>query len=99
MAGFQWDSRKEQGNLRRHHFDFTGASLIWAGPVVEKVDDRREYGEPRIISIGGAGKNIVVVVYTWRGEDRRIISARRANSREKSLFEEKIECRLGTSSD
>ena len=99
MAGFQWDSRKEQGNLRKHHFDFTSASLIWGGPVVEKVDDRREYGETRIIAIGEAGKNIVVVVYTWRGEDRRIISARRANSREKSLFEEEIGRRLRTSSD
>ena len=47
MAGFQWDLRKEQGNLRKHCLDFTSASLIWAGPVVEKIDDRREYGETR----------------------------------------------------
>jgi uncharacterized protein len=99
MAGFQWDLRKEQGNLRKHHFDFTSASLIWDGPVVEQIDNRREYGETRIIAIGEAGGSIVVVVYTWRGEDRRIISARRANSREKSLFEEEIERRVGSSSD
>jgi len=34
MAGFEWDPRKEQSNLRKHHFDFTTATLIWAGPVV-----------------------------------------------------------------
>jgi uncharacterized DUF497 family protein len=39
------------------------------------------------------------VVYTWRGEDRHIIPVRKANSREKSLFEEEIERRAGTSSD
>jgi hypothetical protein len=90
MAGFEWDSRKEQRNVRKHHFDFTTAALIWAGPVIEKIDDRREYGEARIIAIGKADGYIIVVVYTWRGEDRRIISARKANSREKSLFEEEI---------
>src|SRR5271166_398609 len=95
MAGFEWDPRKEQGNLRKHHFDFTTATLIWAGPVVEKIDDRREYGETRIIATGEAGGCTIVVVYTWRGEDRRIISARKADSREKSLFEEEIDRRGG----
>jgi len=89
MAGFEWDSRKEQGNLRKHHFDFTSATLSWAGPVIKMIDDRREYGETRIIAIADADGYIIVVVYTWRGEDRRIISARKANSREKkNLFEE-----------
>ena len=90
MVGVEWDSRKEQANLRKHHFDFTSASLIWAGPVIEKIDDRREYRETRIIAIGEAAGCIIVVVYTWRGQDRRIISARKANSREKRLFEEEI---------
>jgi len=99
MAGFEWDPRKEQGNFRKHHFDFTTATLIWAGPVVEKIDDRREYGETRIIAIGEAGECIIVVVYTWRGEDRCIMSARKANSREKSLFEEEIRRRSGSPPD
>jgi hypothetical protein len=90
MAGFEWDPRKEEDNLRKHHFDFTTATLIWAGPVLEKIDDRREYGETRIIATGDVGGRIIVVVYTWRGETRRIISVRKANSREKSLFEEEI---------
>jgi uncharacterized protein len=99
MAGFEWDPRKEQGNLRKHHFDFNTAALIWAGPVVEKIDDRRQYEETRIIAIGEAGGCIIVVVYTWRGEARRIISARKANSREKTLFEEEIKRRGGPPPD
>jgi uncharacterized protein len=90
MAGFEWDPQKEQANLRKHHFDFATAALIWAGPVIEMIDDRREYGETRIIAVGEVAGCIIVVVYTWRGEDRRITSARKANSREKSLFEEEI---------
>jgi uncharacterized DUF497 family protein len=31
MAGFEWDPQKEQANLRKHHFDFATAALIWAG--------------------------------------------------------------------
>ena len=96
MAGFQWDVRKELSNLRKHHFDFATATLIWGGPVIEKIDDRREYGETRSIGIGEAAGCIVVVVYTWRGADRRVISARKANSREKSLFEEEIKRRGGS---
>jgi len=60
------------------------------------IDDRWEYGETRVIAVGEAGGYIIVVVYTWRGEDRRIISARKANSREKSLFEEEISRRDGS---
>jgi len=99
MADFEWDPQKEQSNLRKHHLDFTTASLIWNGLVVEKTDDRRGYGERRIVAIGETAGRVVVVVYTWRGEDRRIISARRANSREKSLFEEEIKRRRGAPPD
>jgi hypothetical protein len=95
MAGFEWDPRKEQDNLRKHDFGFTAATLIWAGPVAEKTDDRRDYGETRIIATGNTGGSIIVVVYTWRGENRRIISVRKANSREQSLFEEEIKRRGG----
>lgn len=93
MADFEWDLRKEQTNLRKHHFDFTTATLIWDGSVIEKIDDRRDYGETRVIATAEVGGCIIVVVYMKGGGGRRIISARRANSREKSLFEEEIKRR------
>jgi uncharacterized DUF497 family protein len=93
MTDFEWDLRKEQTNLRKHRFDFITATLIWDGPVIEKIDDRRNYGETRVIAIGGVGGCIIVVVYTWREGSRRIISARKANSREKRFFEEEIKRR------
>src|SRR2546423_1876362 len=90
MADIEWDTRKESLNIEKHHLDFTTASQIWNGQIVEKIDDRRDYRETRIIATGEAGGTILVVVYTRRGEKRRIISARRANSREKKLFQDEI---------
>lgn len=90
MADFEWDPRKEPLHVDKHGFDFTTASEIWLGPVVEKIDERQDYGETRIIATGIADEHVLVVVYPRRGENRRIISARSANSREKALYEEAI---------
>ena len=90
MADFEWDPGKESLNVEKHGFDFTTASEIWIGPVVEKIDDRYDYGEIRIIATGVAQRHVLVVVYSRRGENRRIISAGKANSRERALYEEEI---------
>jgi uncharacterized protein len=80
MADFEWDAEKES----------LTASQLWDRSVVEKIDRRRDYAETRIIAIGLAERHVLVVVYTWRGQTRRIISARKANSRERELFEKEI---------
>jgi uncharacterized DUF497 family protein len=90
MADFEWDPKKESLNVEKHHLDFTTASQIWNGQIVEKIDNRRDYRETRTIATGMADEGVLVVVHTWRGEIRRIISARKANSREKRLVEEEI---------
>lgn len=90
MSEFEWDETKRNTNVEKHGFDFPVASRIWDGFVVERFDGRRDYGESRIIAIGMVDEAIIVVVYTLRGRNRRIISARRANSREKKFFESEI---------
>jgi uncharacterized DUF497 family protein len=95
MVDFEWDPEKESLNVEKHQFDFETASQIWVSSVIEKADDRRDYGETRIIATGEVDGCVLVVVYTWRGETRRIISARKANSREKRLFDEEIAHRGG----
>jgi uncharacterized DUF497 family protein len=87
MADFEWDPEKEALNIRKHGIDFTTAQLIWEGRVLERVDDRREYGEVRFQAFGVVDNRILTVIFTWRGETRRIISARRANLREKTLYD------------
>jgi uncharacterized DUF497 family protein len=88
--GFEWDPAKEEKNINERDLDFATASRIWDGPILEKIDGRRDYGETRIIATGDFDGSVLVVVYTWRGEARRIISARKANSREKRHYEEEI---------
>jgi uncharacterized DUF497 family protein len=90
MVGFEWDPNKESQNVQKHGVDFTTASLIWNDFVSERADDRQDYGEARFVAFGVAENLILAVVYTWRREARRIISARIAHSRERKLYEEEI---------
>jgi uncharacterized DUF497 family protein len=90
MAGFDWDPRKELINIRERGIDFTTASWIWGGSVYERVDARRDYGETRIVAYGEAEGYVLAVVYTWRDQARRIISARRADRRERRIYQEAV---------
>jgi uncharacterized DUF497 family protein len=86
MENFEWDPEKEDDNLRKHSVDFELASLIWDGVVYEQRDDRKDYGEERFIAMGTVESRLIVVVYTWRGSIRRLISARKGNEREQKIF-------------
>ena len=89
---FAWDERKNEANLRERGFDFAFASLIFDGVTVEVEDRRRDYGEKRMVAIGRADGIHFTVVYTDRRHDRRvtrrIISARRSNRRERTVYAE-----------
>jgi uncharacterized DUF497 family protein len=82
----EWDERKRLSNLRKHRIDFADLKPMFEGPVSDKADLRKDYGEARRIAVGRVGGMIVSVVYTWRGDARRIISARRANRHEREDF-------------
>lgn len=75
MDLFEWDERKREENLRSRGVDFRTASGIFDGPVAEIEDRRADYGEKRFRALGGCDGEQFVVVYTWRGAKRRIISA------------------------
>lgn len=83
---FEWDTAKNVANIAKHGVDFEDAIRIFEGPVLESPDERREYGEVRIIAFGVADDRELVVVYTMRAGRRRIISARRAHSRERKAY-------------
>jgi uncharacterized DUF497 family protein len=83
---FEWDNAKSERNRRERGFDFATAGLIFAGPVQTVVDGRRDYGEERIIAIGEIDGEVLVLVYTDGGQVRRIISARRANRKERETW-------------
>lgn len=83
---FEWDPDKSDATYARRGFDFAFAAGVFAGPTIEVVDARQNYGEVRIQAIGETGGMMLVVVYTDRAETRRIISARLANRKERAQW-------------
>ncbi len=83
---FGWHEAKHERNIRQRGFGFDVASAIFLGHVITTEDDRRDYGEVRMRAIGGVGGRVFVVVYTDRGEQRWIISARLANKKERAQW-------------
>lgn len=79
---FEWDEAKSQACATSRGFDFAYATRLWKNPVQEREDVRQDYGEVRIQALGRIEGVHFVVVYTWRGKCRHIISARRAHSKE-----------------
>lgn len=65
---FEWDEDKRRTNLEKHGVDLLEAALIFDGDYTSRVDDRRDYGEQRLVSIGLANGKYFVVVHTLRGK-------------------------------
>ena len=84
-VAFEWDARKNAANRRKHGIDFVDAVRIFDGPIVEGPDEREDQ-EVRVIAFGALGLRVIAVVYTWRGETCRIVSARRATSNEREAY-------------
>lgn len=84
---FDWHEEKHDRNRRERGFGFDVATLIFAGPVLEQLDARRDYGEVRMRALGTVEGVLLSVVYTDRGDVRWIISARRASRKERRLWD------------
>jgi uncharacterized DUF497 family protein len=83
---FEWDAAKNEANIAKHRIDFEDAIGIFEGPVLERSDQRRDYGEPRIVAFGVLDDREIAIVYTVRETRRRIISARRASKDEREAY-------------
>jgi len=83
---FDWHDAKHERNLRERGFGFDFAALIFVGRVLTQIDDRRDYGEVRIKAIGEVDGIVLAVIYTDREDVRWIISARKANKKERELW-------------
>jgi uncharacterized DUF497 family protein len=82
----EWDEAKREANIQKHDVDFVLAAKIFDGRTVEALDTRRDYGEPRIGAYGVAEEIVLFVIYTWRGNRRRLISARKAGAYERLAY-------------
>ena len=82
----EFDPDKRDKTLAERGLDFAHAVKVFAGVSVTAEDARLDYGEIRFSTVGVLDGRMVVVVWTPRGEVRRIISMRKANEREIARF-------------
>lgn len=89
---FEWDSSKAVGNKKKHGISFELAATVFDDPFALRVTDaKHSKDEERFWQIGESDSGVLVVVFTVRGKGRaeryRLISARKANKKERALYE------------
>jgi hypothetical protein len=87
---YEWDEQKRLVNVKKHGIDFIDIPEVFDGDVVIIPDERFDYGETRFLLIGILKSQVIVVAYTERGENIRIISARKATKNEQIYFFQQI---------
>ncbi len=96
---FEWDTAKAKANLKKHRVSFETAARVFADPLAVTTQDRIDEGEYRWQTLGLVdGVVLLLVAHTLQenedgGEVIRIISARRADPKEKRSYE-KANCSL-----
>jgi uncharacterized DUF497 family protein len=83
---FEWDAGKARENRRKHGVSFDQAKQAFTDPFGVEWIDESGHDEERTILLAMADGAILVVVFTERGDRLRLISARKANRNEKSLY-------------
>ena len=82
----EYDPAKKAANLARHGLDFDDAPAVLSGFTFEVSKIGPDGGEARTVSIGHLAGRMVMVVWTWRGPSRRIISMRTCNEKERFRY-------------
>lgn len=84
---FQWDKKKAKSNKKKHGVSFQDATTLFNDPkLFTKQDTRHDYGEDRFVSVGKSNIGALLAVHTPRGEETRLISARKPTRRERAWY-------------
>ncbi len=84
---FEFDENKSQSNKMKHGIDFVEAQVLWKDLYRLEFPVFTSY-ESRVVLIGRIGVKIWAAVITYRGQNIRIISVRRARKKEVEIYEE-----------
>ncbi len=85
-----FDPAKRDRTLAERGLDFADAGIVLDGVKYQFADERDDYGEDRIVTIGVLRGRMTVVVWTRRGDDQHIISMRKANEREQQRYGDRL---------
>ena len=88
---YRFDPAKDALNQAKHGVSLALAEVLFAGPHRWVDDDRFDYGEVRQVAFGLIGGRLFVCVYVDRDAERRVISLRKANSREVTRYGQGLE--------
>ncbi len=84
MPEFEWDEEKNKSNQAKHNISFEDVKGVFDDEDrIQYIGSKRRYGERRWKTVGSIFDVIITVIYTVRNTVFRIISARRANKKEK----------------
>ena len=83
----KFDPRTRASNTAEHGLDISVADKMLEGETLDIPDERKDYGEDRITSVGHLEGRMVVCVWTRRGDAYHVISLRKANAREQALYQ------------
>ena len=87
---YQWDPKKAASNLRKHGVDFADAVGVFEDEWALTLKDELVEGEQRFVTMGtDFVERVLVVVYTFRGGQIHLISARVATGKERRVYERK----------
>ena len=81
-----FDPAKRTWTLDQRGPDMAKAGAIFADFHLSREDDREEYGEIRVVTLGRLTKFVVICVWTERAGERRIISLRKAEPDEREIY-------------
>ena len=87
MTSIEWDETKRIANVQKHGIDFADAALVFDDPTHLIYRSQHHASEERFVAIGTAGAKIIAVIFTERGDNVRIISARMARRIERELYD------------
>jgi len=87
---FSWSERKRSLNLKQHGLDFVDAAAVFQGLTFTFEDDRFSYKEQRFVTLGLLAGIPVSVVHTETDHEIRIISFRKATTREAHIYFDQI---------
>ena len=87
----RWDPQKAEANFRKHRIRFSDTETVLFDPMTLTIENQIIDQEQRFLSVGSdAVGRILVIVYTYHGDTIRLISARKATSKERKYYEKGI---------
>jgi uncharacterized DUF497 family protein len=81
-----WDDNKRKKNLKAHGIDLAEVDGVFDAPMVTVEDEREQYGEQRLRSLGWFRDRVVFLVWTERDDSARVISCRYGDKHETRAY-------------